>query len=215
MVILGLAYQDPYTTKMVDYIDPKILFKRNKKNENVIIVSTKLGHHNVLNKVLEKIPGESEKEKYINTLDHHGNTALHYAILLKDKYVINLLMKNKADPTLKNLHGLTAIDLAKQCDDSEISEIIAKPRSTIEMETQMVTQKLKSAVKGKSTDEKVDDYIKNYRITAYQQEYDYLKNNKFFSIYSPSPNNITVQKWHLYMYYFEYFNALYDSLYLL
>ncbi len=49
--------------------------------------------------------------------------------------------------------------------------------------------------KNKNIDERLDDYIKNYRITFYQKEYNYLLKYEFISNYRPSCSNGLIQKW--------------------
>ncbi|ORX80197.1 ankyrin [Anaeromyces robustus] len=71
----------------------------NNKNENEIIIATKLG---LLTD--ERLFDGND----VNQQDFNGNTALHYAIKLKDKYVINMLAYHKADPNIKNEQGLSA-----------------------------------------------------------------------------------------------------------
>ena len=38
----------------------------------------------------------------VNIQDNHGNTALHYAISYKHFDIVNLLINNKADETIRN-----------------------------------------------------------------------------------------------------------------
>jgi len=187
LVILGLIHNDPYIMNIIDRISPKILFEKNNRNENAIIVATKLGNYKILKSILGKVPNEKEKEIKINSKDHLGNTALHYAVLMKDSYAINLLMNHKADPNIKNNNELTAIDLSKDIEESNISDLLIHPIPILEMETQMG--------KDKSIDKKTDDYIKNYRINDYQQEYNNLIKNNMISYYIPSPSNIAYQQW--------------------
>lgn len=193
MVICGLAHNDPMTVNYIDNISPKLLLEKNNKNENAIIVATKLGRDVELSKILEKFSGDNnDKEKYVrvNAQDNSGNTALHYAVLIRNKYVINLLMNHQADLNLKNNEGKSPLDLSKEIEESTaITDLLLHPRSSSEMRQMLM------AIKGKSTDEKVDDYIKNYRIVAFQQEYEDLCRNENISCYVPSPYNSTVEQW--------------------
>ncbi|OUM65338.1 hypothetical protein PIROE2DRAFT_60071 [Piromyces sp. E2] len=202
-VMYALAHNDPYVKHFINIVTPNNLFEKNNKNENVIIVATKLGFSKELKLILSKITGDKEMEIQVNTQDHLGNTALHYAVLLKDKYIVNLLMNNKANPNLKNNNGLSAIDLSKDNEESIIAPYLYHPIPISEMEEQIekLKSKLKSVVKAKSTDEKVNDYIKNYRITSYQQDYEYLMNCKCISCYYPSQFNIKLQQWRMEVYY--------------
>ncbi len=51
----------------------------------------------------------------INSPDQNGNTPLHLAI--KKEKMVELLLKNGADPTLKNKENLSALDLSLQTEE--------------------------------------------------------------------------------------------------
>ena len=53
-----------------------------------------------------------------------GHTALMYAVIVKQPYTIELLLKHGCDTKLKNNQGRTALDLARQFDEIEIVEIL-------------------------------------------------------------------------------------------
>ncbi|OUM67992.1 hypothetical protein PIROE2DRAFT_58386 [Piromyces sp. E2] len=186
LVMNGLIYNDPYTMNYIDRISPQVLFTKNNKNENVIIVATKLGHHKILKKLLSKISGDhQEKEKYyhVNTQNYIGNTALHIAVLMKDKYAVNLLMNNKADPNIRNKNELSAFDLSLDIEDTCISDFLFFPIPIHEMERQI--HKNKPYPK---------DSIINKHITAFQQDYVDLMKKDNMTGYTPSPFNIMLQQ---------------------
>lgn len=69
-----------------------------------------------------------EKGCQINLLDKHGNNPLWYAVFgAKGKYkLVDLLVKNGADPLSKNKAGRSPLDFAKQIKDEELIKILGK-----------------------------------------------------------------------------------------
>ncbi|ORX77394.1 ankyrin, partial [Anaeromyces robustus] len=135
----------------------------NNKNENILIIATKLG----------RLKEYFITPNNINHQDNLGNTPLAYALKLRDATFINLLMHNHADPYIMNYQGTSSIDLANEINESRILDILNKPLPPKEME-----KKLQEDRKGflffdkkKSKEEKTDDYLKNYQINNYKEEY--------------------------------------------
>jgi len=162
---------------------PQLINHTNQKGENFLIISVKLGHNDFLRyKFLSNIN--------INQQDHLGNTALHYAITLRNKYAINALCYNKAKTNIKNNEGLTAIELIHKLEEPGLLKIINDPIIPQKMEKKLKskpydTKHLFSKItKKKATDEKVDNYVMNYIIKNNKKEYSYLlksPNQKYFS----------------------------------
>lgn len=162
----------------------KIFNHVNNKNENELIIATKLG-------VLCK---ELFKSNEVNQQDYLGNTALYYAIKLKDREAINMLVYHKADPTIKNYQGVSAIDLADQMKEEFIFEILKNPMTPEQMKTTIEKEGKVFGVfnKKKSTDDKLVDYIKKYQIKNYKEEYDnFIKNEKRSYSYVEADKSIT------------------------
>merc|ERR1712232_578804 len=70
----------------------------------------------------------------VQSLDEKGNSAwlstpLHEACVKPDEYLVSLLVRARADPSLKNAAGLTAFDLLrkKQLPDGKIVSLLAAP----------------------------------------------------------------------------------------
>jgi len=146
--------------------DEKILNMVNDKKENALIIAVKLDYH-------EFLCATFLNENNIDQQDELGNTALFYAIQLKNKHSINILMNYKASLNIKNNQGISPLDLAKEINDENILEILNNPIPISEMESEF--KEKKSWFKNeKTTDEKVDDYVKNYRIKNYQKDYNYI-----------------------------------------
>lgn len=182
---------------------------QNNKNETALIIATKLGRHKFLtNLFLGKCN--------INHQDHLGNTALFYAIKIKDKYTINLLAYNHADPTIKNNQGVSPMDLANEIKDEEIFEILKKPVTRHEMEKRLKKSDsnkgiFSSLLKKKDTDKKLEEYIQNYQIKNYQNEYDELLVNDYNTYKSLTPEKISTLPTKLYQIYREYYKNNYDQ----
>jgi len=92
----------------------------NKNGETIITIAIKSGHGDILQEEFFKSDG-------LNQQDTLGNTPLHYAVELKDKYAILNLAYYGADTEIKNKDGKTAIDLANDMKDRTILDFINEP----------------------------------------------------------------------------------------
>jgi len=157
----------------------------NNKNENEIIIATKLG----------LLCEELFKSNDVNQQDYLGNTALFYAIKLKDREAINMLVYYKADPLIKNYQGVSALDLAEQLKEEFIFDILNNPVAPEQMKKVIEKERKVLGIfdKKKTTDDKLVDYIKNYQIKNYKEEYEYLPKNKKRSYSYVDINNETLQ----------------------
>eukprot|EP00833_Pecoramyces_ruminatium_P014404 jgi/Orpsp1_1/1188436/evm.model.d7180000064838.2 len=89
-----------------------LLNQVNNKNENALIIATKLCNKDAVRVFIEN-------NVNVNQQDYLGNTALYYAIEMNCKYIINALVYAHADMNLKNKEGKSALDLAKEVNNSE------------------------------------------------------------------------------------------------
>ncbi|XP_075389555.1 ankyrin repeat domain-containing protein 22 [Tenrec ecaudatus] len=62
----------------------------------------------------------------VNAADCYGCTALHYACEMKNQTVIPLLLEAQADPTMKNKHGESSLDIARRLKFSQIELMLRK-----------------------------------------------------------------------------------------
>ena len=76
------------------------------------------GHIDVMNILLEK-------HAYIDAPSPNGSTPLMMAALYGTPAAVKLLLEAGADPSLKNMQGLTAIDFAQRDNRLDSAEIIA------------------------------------------------------------------------------------------
>ncbi|OUM69651.1 hypothetical protein PIROE2DRAFT_26292, partial [Piromyces sp. E2] len=70
-----------------------------------LIIATKLGRRMIVKYLIRK-------NANINYQDEFGNTSLHYAIEIGDKYIIDILSFYHCDINLKNKEGKSPLDLA-------------------------------------------------------------------------------------------------------
>ena len=61
---------------------------------------------------------------------YDGNTALHYAAMKGSRELVELLLANGADPTVKNKAGLTPADEAEKAGNKDIADILREAMKT-------------------------------------------------------------------------------------
>lgn len=62
----------------------------------------------------------------VNATDCDGYTALHYACQMKNQALIPLLLEAHADPTIRNKHGESSLDIAQRLKFSQIALMLKK-----------------------------------------------------------------------------------------
>ncbi|KAL6628722.1 ankyrin [Neocallimastix californiae] len=75
--------------------DPTVINEVNNKNENELIIASKINQVKVVEILLER-------GIYIDHQDNFGNMALHYAVDIQEPYLIYKLMSKKSNVHLKN-----------------------------------------------------------------------------------------------------------------
>jgi len=169
LLIYSIFFKNICSFQKVMNNDEKAVEQVNDRNEDFLIISTKLGF-------LDQLNYYSIRHANFNHQDDLGNTALFYAVKLKSKYDVNLLVLNQADPYLKNKQGLSPMDLALQMGEEGLIKIMKKPKPVHKMKEKLKKEKGSSGLlcfksSQKSSDEKLEDYIKNYQITNYSEDY--------------------------------------------
>jgi len=105
-------------------IKPLLINSVNSKNENALIIATKLNRQkSVLSLIQHKID--------INHQDNLGNTALYYAIDSNNVDLIKLFVSNHADKTIKNNDGISPLDFAKKLGYKYILNILKEEESVL------------------------------------------------------------------------------------
>ncbi|ORX70391.1 ankyrin [Anaeromyces robustus] len=163
--IVRNRYSDAKTTA---FKSKRTLNHVNDKNESAVTIATKLGR-------LQELYITPEN---INHQDNLGNTALAYAIKLRDETLINLLLYYHSNPYIRNNQGISPLDLVKGINEKKFFDIIKHPLSPEEMK-----EKIKENRKGflffdrrKTEEEKTNELIKNSQINEFNKEYqDLLK----------------------------------------
>eukprot|EP00833_Pecoramyces_ruminatium_P000789 jgi/Orpsp1_1/1174821/evm.model.c7180000051561.2 len=96
----------------------KIFFHVNEKGENALILATKCICRNCVQLLLEN--GIND----VNHQDYRGNTALHYAVGVKDRKIVDMLLANGADVSIKNNEGLDTIQFAKKLRQDLVNKVM-------------------------------------------------------------------------------------------
>jgi len=138
----------------------------NEKGETTMIIAVKSGHGDVLQEDFFQNEG-------MNQQDSLGNTALHYAVQLKDKYALVNLAYYGADTTIKNNNGLTAMELAEESKDEELLSILNNPMESLKKKSSSSGKfkKMFSKLKESSTSD----------ISSSSLDSDTTENNKEFN----------------------------------
>lgn len=123
---LLMLYSIVNDTEIIEKILAKnigLLNHVNNKNENALIIATKLRNKDVVNILLDY------DDININQQDYLGNTAIHYAVQMKCKFIIKALIFSHADINLKNKEGKSALDLASELKDNnnKILDLLSRP----------------------------------------------------------------------------------------
>jgi len=162
---------------------PKTLEYVNNKKEDAIIIATKLGY-------LEKIKSSSFLNINLNHQDGLGNTALFYAVNMRNIYDINLLAYYHADLTIKNNQGISPMDQAVQIGEEKLIKYMENPKIPYKMKEKLEKGKSKGLFSKKNSSiDKTDDYIKNYQVNNFKEEYKSVIENCNSNYNSPLGNS--------------------------
>jgi len=81
--------------------------------KNALMNAALSGHQKLAQFILD------DEETNPNLQDDQGQTSLYLAVLAGHPSIVKLLMSKNADPTIKNLEGISPIDLAQKEEDQE------------------------------------------------------------------------------------------------
>jgi len=95
----------------------------NDKMETPLIVASKLGNIDIIKNILLNYI----REVNLDHQDELGNTALHYALELGDKYIINNLAYHHANIHLKNNEGKSPLEIVKSSENNELMNLLKNP----------------------------------------------------------------------------------------
>jgi len=105
LMLFTLTNNETYISNLLQ-ANPNSLNKLNSKNENALIIATKLRRYRAVKELLN-YPVNLDQQ------DDLGNTALHYAVILEDVFLVNILSYHKSNKDIKNKDGQSAWSLAK------------------------------------------------------------------------------------------------------
>jgi len=80
--------------------------KTTKKVQTPLHLAAKSGHLDIVTELIKEAP--------VNEVDKDNNTALHYAVESNSVPIVEFLLKNGADISMKNKNNKTPLDLAKE-----------------------------------------------------------------------------------------------------
>lgn len=109
-----------YKLKIITYLI-EIGVNINIKNwlgETVLHLTSRRGDWEIVLALIK----DAKRKAQLNIKNNEGMTALHWAVKEEKEKVVELLLENGADPTIKNNEGETSIDLAKP--DTNIMELL-------------------------------------------------------------------------------------------
>lgn len=156
---------------------PKFLNEVNNKQENSLIIATKLQNKTILKMLLTLNPNIIQQ-------DNIGNTALHYAVLKKNLSIINLLAFSGADINIKNNNGQSPLDLAVEMNNRNIITYLQHPIKDIEDEGRNKKKKSLFIIKMKP---KNKAHIENKNINVDSLTYSERKNIIKFELSDNKP----------------------------
>lgn len=119
MNVLHFAAQGDQPSSLIFFKEKYKLSIKSKDKKN----NTPL-HWAALNDKATSLMFLLQWETNINEINIDGQTALHLAVKLKRSRIVKKLLQNGADPMIKDNHGRTCIDYAK--DNEELKDIFRK-----------------------------------------------------------------------------------------
>jgi len=187
-----------------------ILFERNIRidildidGRSILYVPIKYNYIEILKLLLEynkKLIGIS----ILDIKDKLGNTALHYAVLLNNYNIVNILFKNNADPLLSNNEDINVIYLALQYNYTNIIKYFIKNNINVQFVSNNNENILQLAILYQNIEviNLVIDKINNinnqenmYGLTALHQSI-VLNNIDIFKQIILNGGNINIQDYH-------------------
>jgi len=121
MLILGSLIQPQLVDDVLEN-NINLINEVNNKNENALIIAIKNDDKKSVDKLLQC--GIN-----VNQQDCYGNTALYYAVDIKNINFINSLMLSHADINIKNMEGKSPLNRAHELGEKTIIKILNNPDS--------------------------------------------------------------------------------------
>lgn len=117
------------TIKFTDLVTPKLINSLDQQDQSKKILDVTM--HPAIGFILRSNFEEAEKliakETNVNNIkDQKGNSALHWAIIKKNRGLVKNLLNQKADPNLKNMDQQSSLDILKMINDKSFSNYVIK-----------------------------------------------------------------------------------------
>ena len=96
---------------LIDKSEPSLLTVADQDGNTPLHEAAISGHSSMLGALVKIFAGNRAYSNEINKKNHSGNTPLHLAFQFDQTEIIELLVKEGADPTIKNNAKLTALEL--------------------------------------------------------------------------------------------------------
>jgi len=183
LINYGLVKNNKYSLVILKNMNTKTLDRPNDQGETSLIMASKLGHNGMLFAMLTTHP-----ELNVNCQDKLGNTALHYATMMKNTRAIRILKAYKADVNIANESKLTALDIAKEkgIDDTLNEDALTDEQLKEQMKDIPLFNASQTEIK------KIDEDITEF--SSYLKQYEYLLKPNFISPYNEPEKVLTIQK---------------------
>ncbi|OUM63991.1 hypothetical protein PIROE2DRAFT_60957 [Piromyces sp. E2] len=147
MLMLGSLIQPQLVNSVLEN-NINLINEVNNKNENALIIAIKYNNGEAVAKLLEC--GIN-----VNQQDYIGNTALYYAIDLKNLNYIKVLMDRHADIHRRNVEGKSPLEYAHELGEKSIINLLNNPES-VEEGTIFPTEKNSTYLRYK---QEMDEYL--------------------------------------------------------
>ena len=104
--------------------EPTLLTGADKNGNTPLHEAAISGHSPMLNALLNKFTGDTAYSNEINKKNHSGNTPLHLAFQFDHPEIVELLVKNGADTTIKNNAQISTLELGAKLEREDSLDIL-------------------------------------------------------------------------------------------
>jgi len=175
-ILMLAAMTNPYYVEKIIEKNINSINQVNNANENAIILATKLDNRKCAFDLIDNAI-------YVDQQDHLGNTALHYAVMGRNKFFISSLLSIHADIHLKNNEGKSPLDLAHEMKNKVIiglltnNEILSILAANDEKEIKNKEENIK--LDGKTIESYLNPWVTN-TFNGFQMEKQFINIEKKF-----------------------------------
>jgi len=109
---------------LIDKSEPSLLTLQDQDGNTPLHEAAISGHSSMAKALVTRFAGYRECSDEINKKNHAGNTPLHLAFQFDHTVIVELLVKEGADPAIKNNAQLTASELGSKLERGDSLEIL-------------------------------------------------------------------------------------------